>query len=816
MGLIQEVKWGKFGYYYSMDGTTWNQATCSGWRLAEDIVIVDGNTYQMDSVFQGGQMISNVAQIVALSDSQLYPDNPYKNKCYFEDGNGNRSSSFFTYNNRTITFNISGSEYSYSIPADTDTLTYDFMQFWWKLNDNGTAVDGGICAKVYGGAYVGDTYVYMKKFDASIISAFSNSTSTAQDNFYNVEISKYIDIEDKDFNLLVLNPSYYPENASTNGGTGPSTQQRNNCLIPLVFGSDDYTMVSDPSDTDALQNQLEAFTYATANPDENESDMLRSSDGTASGMFINGFGYDPDTRKQFPFSLKINADTYLYFTSSVNYGLTTIYVYITTDANGTHKYGSGSFESLFAIYSYYAGADDFTNSGLPMNVYLIKLEDHPTLPVGYYMVVRANHLIYDADTSAEIGNRVGYLLCYPQIYNNQGLEYFNQFSAEVESAVISEEIVTDDTPDDVQPVPGEQYDNSTFDDGTIAGHSGSGIPGGDSEKPDPDTPSDASLPDENGNTTGSGSALAMGFVKAFALTLTDGQNLSSEFGTTTFWDEASKYFKNNPLDYIISMHAVPITYANLQTSTRVNLQCGSWTSSNTFAPLSKQRYTKYMGTVNLPEWYGDYNDYRNSRIMIYLPFIGYKDLSVTDCMGRSLALYYNIDALTGEILAYLKSDGLMIYQWSGNAIMQYPLTYSSHNTMINSLIGMAGSIASAGVGIASGNVAQGVVSGLTGIANNVSNVFKDDISRSGTLSSDAGWMGGKRPYIYLLRPQRSQASIVDYKLSQGQPSTFFARIGDLDANSYCKMTSIDTPTGLGCLDAEYDMIVNILKEGFYV
>lgn len=60
-----------------------------------------------------------------------------------------------------------------------------------------------------------------------------------------------------------------------------------------------------------------------------------------------------------------------------------------------------------------------------------------------------------------------------------------------------------------------------------------------------------------------------------------------------------------------------------------------------------------FGIVNIPEMYGDYRDYVNTVISVYLPYCGTVQLNPSDVVGKSIACKYAVDINSGECTAFL-------------------------------------------------------------------------------------------------------------------------------------------------------------------
>lgn len=94
------------------------------------------------------------------------------------------------------------------------------------------------------------------------------------------------------------------------------------------------------------------------------------------------------------------------------------------------------------------------------------------------------------------------------------------------------------------------------------------------------------------------------------------------------------------------------------------------------------------GSVVIPEIYGNCLDYQPAvDVQLYLPFIGIVDVTPSDFIDKNATLTYRVDVLTGNCLASLASDGVVVNVWTGNMSEDIPLTVSRINT-VNTQLGV--------------------------------------------------------------------------------------------------------------------------------
>lgn len=267
--------------------------------------------------------------------------------------------------------------------------------------------------------------------------------------------------------------------------------------------------------------------------------------------------------------------------------------------------------------------------------------------------------------------------------------------------------------------------------------------------------------------------------------------------------EQIKKLFNDPMQAIIGIHKV---FATPATGPAQNIKCGYIDSGVPSAVVTSQYTTIDCGTVNLREQFGNVFDYSPfTEVSLYLPFIGIVKLDVGDVMRSSIKVKYHVDVITGACLADVivnrDASGGVLYQYSGSAIVTYPLSSGSYASALAGVVSIAGGIAAT---VATGGAAAPA---LLGAAVGVSHLHSD-VQKSGSFSGAAGAMGGKKPYLIISRPQTAMPS--SYKHLEGQPTNHYTTLSN--CSGYVKVKQVQVK-GLNATDAEMDLIKELLLQG---
>ena len=152
-------------------------------------------------------------------------------------------------------------------------------------------------------------------------------------------------------------------------------------------------------------------------------------------------------------------------------------------------------------------------------------------------------------------------------------------------------------------------------------------------------------------------------------------------------DAANALFMNfstgeviNTSQYIVAIHKVfvpvstdeafqPIRFGNY------NTQVNSKVVNQRLARVS-------CGKVTVPELYHNALDYSPyTTVRIWLPFLGFFDLSIDELSNKEVELTYSIDLVNGKALAEISNDDGVIYRFVGTAYEREPYHTESLNNI---------------------------------------------------------------------------------------------------------------------------------------
>lgn len=299
------------------------------------------------------------------------------------------------------------------------------------------------------------------------------------------------------------------------------------------------------------------------------------------------------------------------------------------------------------------------------------------------------------------------------------------------------------------------------------------------------------------------------------------------------WD-ALKQFFNNPLEAIVNIMLIPASAPVAGARTPVvgrGEAAYSWPEAY---PIIHEEFAEIdCGVIMVkPYWDSAFDFDPYTRIEIFLPFLGFKQIKADDVMGSRVQVKYHVNVMTGEFTAFVSrtaasSDiyGIMaeqvIGEYNGNMGMRVPIGRNSSDAAIDASMRLMsnalGITAGAALGAALGDpmnvgasqagsqIASATMTAVTGP--------KNHIERSGALGGGSGYMGNMKPFIVRSIPRQFMPK--NYRMLEGYPANIGGTLGHYTGTGYQAVETIQLD-GLNAYDSEINEITSLLKGGVLV
>lgn len=298
-------------------------------------------------------------------------------------------------------------------------------------------------------------------------------------------------------------------------------------------------------------------------------------------------------------------------------------------------------------------------------------------------------------------------------------------------------------------------------------------------------------------------AVASGFITLFCPSQAELNALADYMWSPLFDVDTLKKLFANPMDCILGLSVIPVPIVPEGTKT---VKVGGVSTTVSMGYTNHQYYPVDCGTVTIPKRWGAYMDYAPyTKLNIFLPYIGFRQISADDVMGKTLHLRYMIDILSGACNAELKVNNTVLYSWAGSCAMQIPITGNDWRSAITAGVSIAGSVAAT---VLSGGASAPMIAGTVASATVNSLALKPEVQRSGSLSSASGFLAAQRPYIVRTNPRN--AIPANQNKYSGYPSFVTVSLGSLTGYNEVYSVHLENIPATG---AELDEIETILKGG---
>ena len=257
---------------------------------------------------------------------------------------------------------------------------------------------------------------------------------------------------------------------------------------------------------------------------------------------------------------------------------------------------------------------------------------------------------------------------------------------------------------------------------------------------------------------------------------------------------------NNPIENIISCKSIPI---NADGSNQ-EIVLGNVATGVNGEKISNNFAKQTIGSIKITEHYHNFLDYTPyTNVILYLPYIGFKELDTTLVMNKTIKVIYTVDAITGGCLAQVYVNNVRLYEFTGNVGIDIPITASNRAQV------EAGYI-QAGVGAMMSAVGGNVGSAVTSLLNSATSQYH--YSSTGNPSPMCVASTNRTCYVIIDRP--NYQNLKSFNHTRGRKCYLSKTISTLKGFTICD-SNIDL-SGINATQSELEELKEILSSGFYV
>lgn len=316
---------------------------------------------------------------------------------------------------------------------------------------------------------------------------------------------------------------------------------------------------------------------------------------------------------------------------------------------------------------------------------------------------------------------------------------------------------------------------------------------------DDDGYSDDKDNDENDNDTSDVSSGIGVLTTTFKMTKDRLQQLGRFLWGSNIFDNFS-LICNNPIENIISCKSIPLSLKG----TTQKIILGNVDTGVNGDKVSNNFTKQNIGSIAITEKYHNFLDYAPyTNVIIYLPYVGFKELDTNLVMGKTLSISYTVDIITGGCLCQIKSNNVKLYEFNGNMGIDIPITASNRAQV------EAGYISS-GIGIASSVASGNVMSAVTSLINSAESQYH----YASTSSPNPMCVASTNRTCYVIIDRPTYQTLKSFNHTRGKKCYLTKTINTLKGYTICD-EHIDL-SGISATDSEKEELIKILSSGFFV
>ena len=316
---------------------------------------------------------------------------------------------------------------------------------------------------------------------------------------------------------------------------------------------------------------------------------------------------------------------------------------------------------------------------------------------------------------------------------------------------------------------------------------------------DDDGYSDDKDDDENDNDTSDVSSGIGVLTTTFKMTKDRLQQLGRFLWGSNIFDNFS-LICNNPIENIISCKSIPLSL----NGTTQKIILGNVDTGVNGDKVSNNFTKQNIGSIPITEKYHNFLDYAPyTNVIIYLPYVGFKELDTNLVMSKTLSISYTVDIITGGCLCQIKSNNVKLYEFNGNMGIDIPITASNRAQV------EAGYISS-GIGIASSVASGNIVGAVTSLINSAESQYH----YASTSSPNPMCVASTNRTCYVILDRPTYQTLKSFNHTRGKKCYLTKTINTLKGYTICD-EHIDL-SGIRATDSEKEELIKILSSGFFV
>ena len=295
--------------------------------------------------------------------------------------------------------------------------------------------------------------------------------------------------------------------------------------------------------------------------------------------------------------------------------------------------------------------------------------------------------------------------------------------------------------------------------------------------------------------------------KTYAMTPARLDSLGSFLWGNSFYSLIHS-INSSPIENIVGLYAFPFDMSG----TDEEIYLGNVGTAVNGAKVSNSYNPKIdVGTIDISGLYQSFLDYGPyTKLYIFLPFIGLKELDLNRMFGKTLKLEYVPDLVTGIASANIYVDGKMEYTFSCQLGIQIPLNATNAGQVA---AGIVSNLATTAVVTAASIASENYLGAIGAIAGGgvAAAAAKVSTETSGAASANCWSKMPRTAFLLYDRPVYQELAMFNH--TYGRMCNLSKQLGSL--KGFTQISNIDLSGIQIATKAEQDEIRQLLKEGVW-
>lgn len=310
--------------------------------------------------------------------------------------------------------------------------------------------------------------------------------------------------------------------------------------------------------------------------------------------------------------------------------------------------------------------------------------------------------------------------------------------------------------------------------------------------------------------------LDLDFQQQFAITFTKLNLLYKTLTNNSFLQSVEGFYKDEPMNYIISIRAYPFLVNKLYHNSYLSklLIGGVEVTDVGFINILRNQKSVYkVGEYTFNANYDFINFSPFTKITCYLPYLSNVNLPVNECLGCTIEFYYSIDTYTGNATAFVynATKNYVMLNVMGKIGIEINLggnsAYERNRNLLTTGIGVMGG----GLATASQN-AWGVIGSAFKSGASIMDEMRETITRGSVGDGFTALANTQNVTMIIETPI---INTIDYSEFKGRPLMETRVLNTLSGFTKCEDVHF-TPLQTTPTSTEIDEIEDILRSGVII